>query len=588
VNPAVSDPASPWAVTTGLLVVELASGRAQIGPDAWETRAPAEIAVAGDETSDAAAPVYRSFHDVASLPGGPDRRAAAAPGAAVLATINRAGQVGALQAGDVHISRYAPETGHNIPDVFDRFGAAHGPVFENGAIHDGAPFDPVYVLGYPISEAYWATVPIAGTPTRVLIQLYQRRALTYVPSFAPAWQTQMGNVGRHYLTWRYSAPAAAAPAAPAPPAPAAGGAPPPAPAMTDGFVTVAGDHFVYGGQPVALKGTNYWLHNNPFAGTWAQWDGPLALQDLAKARDLGVNTIRIGLPYDNQATDDVLWGDGCDQKGARCMRVNGWITNQMTQLLQIASVYGMKVIFVLFDWSDQFPAPGTGEYQRQLNYLQGIVAPFANDDRVLGWDLHNEPENYATWNEDNDPAKVIDWATNMAPAVRALDSRHPLTIGMGSYDNLWLAPRGRRLIDLVDFVSFHSYDAGALGAQIAAVKAHTSKPIVLEEMGWPTGPASESSPGAEYTEATQQYLYRSMLADARAAGLAGVLQWTLWDFPSGITNGYRFASHEEWFGLVRLDGTLKPAAADFRDGFQAPLLPSRTATDVPLTGARKP
>ncbi|HMA37186.1 MAG TPA: cellulase family glycosylhydrolase [Chloroflexia bacterium] len=590
VNPAVADPQSPWAVTTGLLVVELVSGRVQTGPDSWESRAPAEVPVAGDGESGGrgAAPVYRSFQGVASLPGGPDRRVAAAPGAAVVATIDRAGTVGALASSPVHYSRYAPETGHNIPDVFDRFMHTRDLVAENGALHPDQLFDPVYLLGYPISEAYWATVPVAGQPLPVLIQLYQRRVLTYIPSFSPAWQVQMGNTGQHYFAWRYDSPPVAAPPTPPPSAPAPA-ANPPAPPLTDGFVSIAGGQFVYGGQPVVLKGTNYWLHNDPFVGTWTHWDGPEAWQDLAKAHDLGVNTIRIGLPYDNQAAAAVVWGEGCDAKvsqGKGCDHVDGWITNQMTQLLQVASGYGMKVIFALFDWSDSFPAPGSPEYQRQMNYLQGIVAPFAGDDRVLAWDLHNEPDNYPTWTDAHNPGQVVDWAGHLAGAVRALDRHHPITIGIGTAANLWLAPHGQRLIDLVDFVSFHCYDAGALQAQMAAIAAHTSKPILLEEMGWPTGPAAESQPGAEYSEAVQQYLYQSMLATARAGGLAGVVQWTLWDFPPGITNGYHYASHEEWFGLVRLDGSFKPAAADFRDGYPAPLLPSRTVSDVPLTPAQ--
>jgi hypothetical protein len=589
VNPAVG--AGPWATTTGLLVVELVSGRVQTGPDNWETRAPAEIPVAGDGTPApalvAGAPVYRSFRNVASLPGGPDRRVAQATGAAVTATIDRAGTVGALPTSTVHYSAYAPETGHNIPDVFARFGQTQGLVNEGGTLRQGALLDPIYVLGYPISEAYWATVPIDGRPQQVLIQLYQRRVLTYIPSFTPAWQVQMGNVGQHYFTWRYNTPVVTEQAAPptATPAPPA----PPAPLSSpDGFVGISGSQFVYGGQPVTLKGTNYWIHTDPFAGTWAFWDGPTALAELARARDLGVNTIRIGLPYVHAATDQVVWGEGCNDKGARCDHVNGWIANEMTQLLQIASVYGMKVIFVLFDWDDTIVSPGSSEYQKQMNYLQGVVTPFANDDRVLAWDIHNEPENYPTWQGGGDgPARVIDWIAHVAGAVHTLDRRHPVTVGVAHADSMLLAPRGRRLLDLVDFVSFHCYDAGGLRTQIDLLQSHTSKPILLQEMGWPTGPADPTINPGNYNEATQQFLYHVMLGDAKASHLAGVMQWTLQDFPSGASTGYHGPSYEDWFGLVRTDGSLKPAAADFA-AYAAPILPSHTATNVPLTKTRRP
>src|SRR5689334_21969574 len=68
---AAADPASQWATTTGLLVVELVSGRVQTSPDSYEAREPAAVPVAGDGDSQAGggtAPLYRSFRDVASLP----------------------------------------------------------------------------------------------------------------------------------------------------------------------------------------------------------------------------------------------------------------------------------------------------------------------------------------------------------------------------------------------------------------------------------------------------------------------------------------------------------------------------------------
>src|SRR3954454_14046373 len=51
VNPAVTDPSNQWATTTGLLVVEMVSGKVQVGPNTYETRSPAAIPVAGDTNS---------------------------------------------------------------------------------------------------------------------------------------------------------------------------------------------------------------------------------------------------------------------------------------------------------------------------------------------------------------------------------------------------------------------------------------------------------------------------------------------------------------------------------------------------------
>jgi hypothetical protein len=82
-----------------------------------------------------------------------------------------------------------------------------GLVIENGAPVDGGTIaDWVFVMGYPITEPYWARVMIGGIYYDALFQMYQRRALAYVPSFPQGWQVQMGNVGAHYYRWLYGGP----------------------------------------------------------------------------------------------------------------------------------------------------------------------------------------------------------------------------------------------------------------------------------------------------------------------------------------------------------------------------------------------
>jgi hypothetical protein len=61
----------------------------------------------------------------------------------------------------------------------------------------------VFTMGYPVSEPFWASVQVGGNQRMVLIQIFQRRVLTYDPANPSAWQVEMGNVGRHYYRWRY-------------------------------------------------------------------------------------------------------------------------------------------------------------------------------------------------------------------------------------------------------------------------------------------------------------------------------------------------------------------------------------------------
>ncbi|HET6313961.1 MAG TPA: hypothetical protein VFH60_09005, partial [Chloroflexia bacterium] len=50
---------------------------------------------------------------------------------------------------------------------------------------------------------YWVDVLVAGAPARVMLQLFERRTLTYNPANPPQWQVEMANVGRAYYDWRY-------------------------------------------------------------------------------------------------------------------------------------------------------------------------------------------------------------------------------------------------------------------------------------------------------------------------------------------------------------------------------------------------
>lgn len=181
-----------WFVTNGLLTKELISGRMQTGNAGFVDREPAEAPIAGDP-DDANAPTYATFEALASLNG--DRRAAAAVGKTVIDRIDRSGRVAPderMSGQGVRIGAHDPNLGHNLPVVFTDYFAT-------------MPLDWVFVLGYPISEPYWTTVKVGGVPKDVLVQLFERRALTYTPSNAPAFRVEMGNVGQHYFRWRYGA-----------------------------------------------------------------------------------------------------------------------------------------------------------------------------------------------------------------------------------------------------------------------------------------------------------------------------------------------------------------------------------------------
>jgi hypothetical protein len=104
-----------------------------------------------------------------------------------------------------NLVQFVTETKHNIPAVFWNFLNSSGPVANtaNQITNEQLIVPWFFASGFPISEPYWAKATIQGKVTDVMIQAYQRRALTYVPTNQAGFQVEMANIGQHYFDWRY-------------------------------------------------------------------------------------------------------------------------------------------------------------------------------------------------------------------------------------------------------------------------------------------------------------------------------------------------------------------------------------------------
>jgi hypothetical protein len=187
------------SVTNGLLVVELMTGRVQIGddPSQIEPRDPANINAVGDG-DDPNAPTYQTLAKLRDLP-------ARAIGATIKEQVDRTGSVSTGGADGVTTALLVPETRHAVASVFWAFMNSTGPVSDGtGTTTSEMLFaNPFYATGLPVTEAYWATVRVAGTARQVLMQAFERRVLTYTPGNPAGFTVEAGNVGTQYLQWRY-------------------------------------------------------------------------------------------------------------------------------------------------------------------------------------------------------------------------------------------------------------------------------------------------------------------------------------------------------------------------------------------------
>ena len=203
INNPGGDPGDPYYVTTGLLAEDMIMGRVQVGDSDFQQATPAAIPFGDLDDAQASSPTYASFKGVLGAP-------ALAAGQPITTTLDRAGDVadnanalGVTSAGVLP----GVTTNHSIASVFLTFLQSTGPVYQGEQNVTAAIFDPLfYVTGYPITEAYWATLKAGGTNQMVLIQCFERRCLTYTPTNESAFRVELANTGLQYYTWRYAIP----------------------------------------------------------------------------------------------------------------------------------------------------------------------------------------------------------------------------------------------------------------------------------------------------------------------------------------------------------------------------------------------
>ncbi|WP_156254733.1 glycoside hydrolase 5 family protein [Sandarakinorhabdus oryzae] len=233
-------------------------------------------------------------------------------------------------------------------------------------------------------------------------------------------------------------------------------------------------------------------------------------RELDLAGSLGLNALRVYL-------HDLLWLD--DAEG---------LLQRIDLLLAAAHRRGIRVMLVLFDscWNEtphlgpqRAPLPGVhnsgwvqspgpavladpSQHGRLQAYVEGVVGRFARDDRVLAWDIWNEPDNGPDVSL-CDPASLAAKAALVLPLLnhafgwaRRQRPQQPLTSGVWLGD--WSAPH--RLSDLQatqvaqsDVISFHNYgDAADFARRITWLQAFDRPLLCTEFMARPTGSTFEA------------------------------------------------------------------------------------------------
>lgn len=336
---------------------------------------------------------------------------------------------------------------------------------------------------------------------------------------------------------------ATAPARPPPPCPAPRRTVPlEAPLRTREAQLVAGD------AGVTLKLVNYQPAERPWALQWTAFDAEQTARDLERAVRVGANAVRVF----------VFYGPFGEH------RVKPELVQRLRTVVDLAASRGLVVVVSFFPFDKEFRReawPGMGAH------LEGIVSRFVGHPGIAMWELMNEPDHaWALGDGGVTAGDVRRWAEQMTSVVRRADPSHLVTVGLAGH--FARRPDGGldadEALPFVDVVSVHGYfDEPPLPVFLERAKA-LRKPVVLQEFGRSRLVATPEE-AARFDE--------GVCRAARAANLAGVGAWELFDHPVGsidwLPERWREVP-ENWFGLLSSTGVPHPRARAFCGCLEAP------------------
>jgi len=249
-----------------------------------------------------------------------------------------------------------------------------------------------------------------------------------------------------------------------------------------------------------LVGSNYIPENaiNQLEMWQAETFDPSQIdKELGWAEGMGMNTMRVFL-------HDLVWQQ--NPSGFK---------QRIDQFLQISSRHHIKPLFVLFDscWDpnpklglQHPPIPGVhnsgwvqspgaaglkdpAQEPRLKAYVEGVIGAFANDSRILGWDVWNEPAGTNEGSYEKEELKnKVQFVEVLLPKVfswaREANPSQPLTSGVWDIDfekGTAFNKVQRTQLENSDVISFHNYSWPEAFEKEVVFLQKSNRPVICTE-----------------------------------------------------------------------------------------------------------
>ncbi len=266
-------------------------------------------------------------------------------------------------------------------------------------------------------------------------------------------------------------------------------------------------------------------------------------RELGWAENIGFNTMRVYL-------HSIAWKT--DPKG---------FNSRVDTYLRIADRHKIKTIFVIFDdvWNAEpkagkqpSPQPGvhnsgwmqdpgqkasydTARFPELEKYVKDVLARFRNDERVLLWDLYNEPGNSGKSDSSlHLLKKVFSWA-------RAVNPDQPISVGLWKWDEEVL--NSYQFLNS-DVITYHDYEDAPWHQRVIDLLKAGGRPMIC----------------TEYMARTRNSRFANIMPMLKKENI-GAINWglvegktnTIYEWDKPIATG---AQPDEWFhDVFYRDGT---------------------------------
>ena len=297
-------------------------------------------------------------------------------------------------------------------------------------------------------------------------------------------------------------------------------------------------------KPLMLRGTNYYPRRTPWPGLWREATEQEFEAEFSIMDSLHINTFRTFYNMDEEAK--LTRRDGA---------MTPVVIARINKLLEVAARHRLKVMLCLGG------GPHMGEIDTWQRFYRFGVEPFQYDGRILMWDLINEP---GGGDGPKATPELAHWIQAMYPYLEKLAPNHIVHTGVAwQFDQLWD-------LGIKPPVAHYHHYSGTVGVQpegkppvrnvaddvVGISKFVGNRPLIIGEFGYAT---VVDNIRKDASEARQLAIYEGVLSGVEAAvkrgvNLVGVYNWCELDFiPDWMGKG------EQSFGVVRVDGSLKPA-----------------------------